>query len=94
LQQNIVRGLAAAVRVLVEAGTHDVHQAEGEDVAARVGFFALQLLRRHVLQSACDEALPGQRRRRRRQRREIAGGILRFDGFRQTEIEQLRARLG
>ena len=63
-------------------------QSEGEDVAARVGIFAVEQLRRHVLRGAEDPPLLG----------ELGGG--RFLGRRvsallgQAEVEQLEARLG
>ena len=44
------------------AGGHLVeHGAQSEDVAARVGFLAFHLLRRHVLKRSNDRALRGQR---------------------------------
>jgi hypothetical protein len=62
------------------------HAPEAEDVAARVGVFAVQLLRRHVLQRAENLSFGRQSRRQRgvdiRQRAARRG---------QSEIEQLDA---
>ena len=71
------------------ARSHLVHNGtEGEDVAARVGLFAFDLLRRHVLERPEDGALRGQIRRRRRQHREArTGGHGR--GLGESEVEQL-----
>src|SRR6202030_4348379 len=38
------------------------HAAEAEQIAARVGLFSVQLLRRHVLQSSENLSLPRKRR--------------------------------
>ena len=68
-------------------------QAEGEDIGARVGFPALELFRRHVLDRADDQALCGER---------SCSGTLRLPEvlrarliyLRQPEIQQLGAGLG
>ena len=65
------------------------HAAEAEQIAARVGFLALQLLRRHVLQGADDLPLVRERLASR--------GIALLETnrlLRQSEIEQLDALLG
>src|SRR5215471_11201214 len=71
------------------AGEHFVeHQPEREDVGARIGGFALQLLRRHVLQRALDGAVGGHG---------YGGGFVAalelLPHLRQYEIEQLDAVL-
>ena len=44
------------------SGDHFIdHGTEGEDVAARIRLFALELFRRHVLQRADNRSLPGER---------------------------------
>ena len=83
------------------------HCAKGKDIAARVRFFALDLLRRHVLNRANDTAGRGQRcersqwagaaqrgcrRKRRRSRRRRRA--LRAQRFCQAEVHQFGAARG
>ena len=88
-------GLAFAVEGHA-AGEHFVeHAAEGEDVAARVGILAFELLGRHVLECPEHRASLGQRLTRlrfRRKPRHARGGILscRLE-LREAEVEELRA---
>ena len=72
------------------AGQHLVqHAPEAEKIAARVGFLALQLLRRHILQRAENLSLGCQRLRH------SAVGFSERRGFefRQPEVQQLDALL-
>jgi len=68
------------------------HGAEREDVGARVGLHAFELLGRHVLERAKDRPLhrqPGRRRRQHRRTRARCGR----GRLRQTEVEELDAPL-
>ena len=85
------RGLVRAREGLL-AGRHLVqHGAEGEDVRARVGFLAFELLGRHVLERAEDRALLRQVGLGR-QGRLARLRLRRFHRLGQAEVEQLDAR--
>ncbi len=74
-------------------GRHLVeHRAEGEDVGARVGLLALELLGRHVLERPEDRAFLRQALLRR-ERRQAARVSRRRHRLGQAEVEQLDARL-
>jgi len=73
------------------AGGHLVEQRpEGEDVAARVGLLALELLGRHVVHGPDDRAVGGQGRGER-QGAEALGFSLRDGQLGQPEVQQLGA---
>ena len=69
------------------------HRAEGEDVGARVGFPAFELLGRHVLESPQDGAFLGQPLLGG-ERGQAARRIRRGHRFGETEVEELDARPG
>ena len=79
------------------SGHHFVqHRAQRKDVAARIHFFPFHLLGRHVGDSPDHRTLPRDRislRRRIGQRRSSRSSCQWWRGFRQPEIEQLRAGL-
>ena len=75
------------------AGDHLVdHGAEREDVGARVGLFAVELFRRHVLQGAEDRASAGQPSGRRRAGGSGGNGRRRAQ-LGEAEVEDVRPSL-
>src|SRR6185295_17162058 len=88
----------ALARERLPAGQHLVEDAsEREEVAARVGLPALELLRRHVLERAEDRAASRERLallKRRRHARGLGDDLLRRRlELGEAEVEQLHARL-
>lgn len=86
-------GLGLALKRFVRRGHFVEHCAKGKNIGADIGFLALQLLGRHVLEGAHQRAFGGERLG--------LGGESFGDGrggffahLRQTEIQQLDAGLG
>ena len=67
------------------------HGAERENVADRLGVAALELLRRHVLQSAEDQSLAGERLDNGRSRGVRRGRHVETGALCQPEVEELGA---
>ena len=81
---------ASPERRACRSASHTARSRRLKQIAARVGWFALQLLRRHVLQGAENLSLGGQRLRHGG----VGFGEWRGFEFRQPEIQQLDALLG
>ena len=89
------RGLARARERLAPRDHLVEHGAEREDVRARVGFLALELLGRHVLEGPEDRAGLREVRGAGHGRQRRQAGLLRHGRHRlgEAEVEQLHARL-
>ena len=80
-------GLGLALERLASRGHLVEQHAEGEDVAPRVSFLALELLRRHVLEGPDNRARSGQRGRQGRRGGQGRVGTHGERRLGQTEVE-------